>query len=868
MIRFIDDLKGIRGKSLYEEVKFCRKEIKALKKEDNLSKNRTKIKELYEKIDELQFIPEYLCVIVDKNKDYLRACKGFYVNGVKYGRLVGTPGGIKNSTVVFAAECTKDGMPIREPLVKRIDNGRNTKKELVPAKFEAYRSLTCSASLPVSNPSGVIVVNDCITHFKSDYISLNDERDGEPAMEFVRDGDVKLDNSDGYGILLPSLAAKWSTELNESSTVSGFCIRNSFCKGMLFAFDYIDFAETVAKKYTVIDAWGNMQDIRNAEVILTTSMLKLWDSYSSVDDYLKNCKQNGYSFSATKTCETERTNSRELNYQFLQSYELSDDEIMKLIEPTVTDFCGVLGGDIDKTILFLKGINQNANSVASSDNDCAKALMIDQVTINDPYIRSRVNHSIQKKISNAKLGRVRVSGDYSVISGDPYALCQSIFGLDVTGLLRDGCVWSGYWNSRGVSDVVCFRAPMSCHNNIRKMTVYHDSLTDYWYRFMKDAIIVNAWDTLAQAENGFDEDGDLLFTTNNEILLKNTRNLPAIFCIQRKAAKKIPNEDDLIQSNIDSFGNDIGSITNKVTAMFEVASRFDRDSPERKVLQYRIMCGQLFQQNAIDKTKGIVAKDMPEYWYALSKAKDEDKNKPGYIKNALIVASKNPYFMNYRYSGQKKQYEDYLRIEDLRARRLFDVSFDSLVSKDTLTESEKEFLKYHYENMPVGIGNCTMNRLCSLVERKISGQKSIWSEKCSYFDYSIYKSDCEYSKTQFRQIQDMYNDFHCKWRKYVGESKKYHYESSDIIVHKKEMISNLKTDFACNFEEQTLCNVLLDITYGNKKENQFVWDICGNTIIKNLLSKNNGTIKYLSLDSSGETEFEGNSFAVKTIGGE
>ncbi|MFA6832165.1 MAG: hypothetical protein WCR36_07840, partial [Bacteroidaceae bacterium] len=657
MIRFIDDLKGIRGKSLYEEVKFCRKEIKALKKEDNLSKNRTKIKELYEKIDELQFIPEYLCVIVDKNKDYLRACKGFYVNGVKYGRLVGTPGGIKNSTVVFAAECTKDGIPIREPLVKRIDNGRNTKKELVPAKFEAYRSLTCSASLPVSNPSGVIVVNDCITHFKSDYISLNDERDGEPAMEFVRDGDVELDNSDGYGILLPSLAAKWSTELNESSMVSGFCIRNSFCKGMLFAFDYIDFAETVAKKYTVIDAWGNMQDIRNAEVILTTSMLKLWDSYSSVDDYLKNCKQNGYSFSATKTCETERTNSRELNYQFLQSYELSDDEIMKLIEPTVTDFCGVLGGDIDKTILFLKGINQNANSVASSDNDCAKALMIDQSTINDPYIRSRVNHSIQKKISNAKLGRVRVSGDYSVISGDPYALCQSIFGLDVTGLLKDGCVWSGYWNAKGVSDVVCFRAPMSCHNNIRKMAVYHDSMTDYWYRFMKDAIVVNAWDTLAQAENGFDEDGDLLFTTNNEILLKNTRNLPAIFCIQRKAAKKIPNEDDLIQSNIDSFGNDIGSITNKVTAMFEVASRFDRDSPEYKVLQYRIMCGQLFQQNAIDKTKGIVAKDMPEHWYTPSKAKDEDKNKPGYIKNALIVASKNPYFMNYRYSGQKKQYE-------------------------------------------------------------------------------------------------------------------------------------------------------------------------------------------------------------------
>ena len=74
------------------------------------------------------------------------------------------------------------------------------------AKFEAYRALTCFGSTPVSWPKGIAVVDECITHFKSDVIELNDEADGEPVMTFVKDADIELDESDGYGLILPSLA--------------------------------------------------------------------------------------------------------------------------------------------------------------------------------------------------------------------------------------------------------------------------------------------------------------------------------------------------------------------------------------------------------------------------------------------------------------------------------------------------------------------------------------------------------------------------------------------------------------------------------------------------------------------------------------
>lgn len=70
-------------------------------------------------------------------------------------------------------------------------------------------------------------------------------------------------------------------------------------------------------------------------------------------------------------------------------------------------------------------------------------------------------------------------------------------------------------------------------------------------------------------------------------------------CAQRKAAKKVVSEDDAIAANIASFGDDIGKITNWITSMFEVQSRFEMGSEEYEVLEYRIRSGQLLQQNAM-----------------------------------------------------------------------------------------------------------------------------------------------------------------------------------------------------------------------------------------------------------------------------
>ena len=103
MMRFIDELNG--AKNVEFHISNIKSQIKKLKSEKNLSISRPKIKKLYEELDTYQFKKDYVCVVIDNNKDYYKIYKnGFKINGITYKRLLGTTGGVKNNTIVFVNE--------------------------------------------------------------------------------------------------------------------------------------------------------------------------------------------------------------------------------------------------------------------------------------------------------------------------------------------------------------------------------------------------------------------------------------------------------------------------------------------------------------------------------------------------------------------------------------------------------------------------------------------------------------------------------------------------------------------------------------------------------------------------------------------
>lgn len=869
VMRWIDEINGVENVS--DAVNGLMRKIRSDKKLPRGREVTFRIKEYYSRMYSLQFQRDYICVIMDSNSDYDRANKGFKVNGIEYRRLLGTNGGIKNSIIVYV------NAQIYPELKRRLDNGRAMDVPLVPAKLEAYQALVCSGSTPLPPPRNIIVVKDCITHFKESVIQITDEADGEPVLSHLDNFDIEHNDSDGYGLMTPDYSRRVNEYLSGGGEheISGMNTRYSWTKGMLYTFDFVDFAEKVAGTYEIVDAWGDKRDVRDADIILTVSMLKLWDLYKSWEDYYENCEKNHYQFSVAKTTPDELEPVRTTNYQFLQNYVLSDDDLNELCEPTVNEIKDVLGLDYRKTLAYLLGCGMNERKAAVVEDNYIKALMIEPAMINDPYVRKSVYSMIKKQIECAKKGTIRVDANYAMISGDPYALCQSMFGLEVTGLLRAGEVYHKYWIDKGADEIVCFRAPMSVANNIRRMKLCKSNDAEYWYQYIKTALIYNAWDSACEAMNGADKDGDTNMCTDNPVLVRNTINQPTIICVQRKAEKKIVSEEDIITANKLAFNDDIGVVTNHVTAMIERQAGYSKSSKEYDVLQYRIMCGQLLQQNTIDRAKGIIAKSMPESWYSFSanRIKDDDSEaeKERKLFYQEIVASHKPYFMTYVYPAFMNQVAQYESCNDEDAmRKFFDLDVHTVEELKAFRGQSEEvdaFLDFYEDQKPYGDNLCVINRICRYYEAAFPSYAKMFGDNPP-FDYSILKSDRQYSKTNYSLISGLFakykREYDVEMRDYKQRvssgdvGTEYDYNHDEFISRFRREASELCTN------KYELCDIVVDMCYTREGTKRFAWEIAGDVIVENLLAKNGNRISYPERGGD-EFTFNGQRFTMKSL---
>ena len=119
-------------------------------------------------------------------------------------------------------------------------------------------------------------------------------------------------------------------------------------------------------------------------------------------------------------------------------------------------------------------------------------------------------------------------------------------------------------------------------------------------------------------------------------------------CVQDKMPKKVPIEEDFITSDINGFGDSIGSVTNKATNMISLREKFAPDSEEYKRLTDRINTMMNYQQNAIDRIKGVVARPVPKEWLEtrMHKPKSGDTPEISHDKeiDTRIAANIKPWF--------------------------------------------------------------------------------------------------------------------------------------------------------------------------------------------------------------------------------
>jgi hypothetical protein len=517
------------------------------------------------------------------------------------------------------------------------------------------------------------------------------------------------------------------------------------------------------------------------------------------------------------------------------------------------------------------GSGLDEKSVVHMEPMC-KAIMANPELVKDPYVRSKVGRMIQRRIRDAKIGVLDIAGDYAIAGCDPYILLQHMFGLETTGLLKAGECYHRYWSDINAEEICIFRAPMTSIENVCKLKVVTNAELEKWYKYIKTCILLNGWDTTAMRCNGEDYDSDSNFCTNNKVLLDAFEYKTTLMCEQESSVKKKPEEDDYVKSDINGFGDSIGSVTNKATNMISLREQFDRDSEEYKRLTYRISTMMNYQQNAIDRIKGVVARPVPKEWLNARMFKIEDTDDEDTIRdkqvNVNIAAETKPWFFIYRYSQLKSDLDKYMKSVKSNCKIRFGKKLEDLCSSTDRTEEEELFL-YNYEKyLPISRAPGTMNRICWRIEDAFQTTDVLPDVE---FDNSILKSDALYTNDEYNAVKKLYEEYNKNMQLFLKGTKK----NDSLKEERDAFMTQLIEEFsqACSEvcpDDEVLANVLVDVCYTSNKNKSFAWDIAGEQIFYNVLKNNGNLIQYPIKDDNGDIEFCGKKFSLYTqqIGGD
>ena len=889
--QILRSIRKITNKEIdYEKLEQWYQERDKLKKQKHSTENLERIIELQNNILNMMFIPDYITIVMEHDAHYNYLFKnGLMLNSDKYIRLSSSSSQSRLSTVVFCNE------NIIEELNIVLDNGRDKNKPLCPSKYNAYRGLSGSSTKIVSTPRFCVVPDYETSKMVKVNFVTETEDNKDDNIKVNKNVEIKFNRFDGQGLIKPKKAEQWANELGLDYTPGQWCVRQNFLKGQLTVFDIENFCfEKNEDNYLINtiykDEYGEpiKVDLRDVDIIISESQFKLWDSFNFYD-YVDNCKLNELHWGIALVSPKKPNDILKMNYQFLQTLNLSKENIEKICEQFVEWIQGVNFDNIYYTLLFLMGENLTQESIKnylkSNDNYWLKSLVVNHDLKNDKYIKDKVYKFIKSIIKRGCLGDIILDGNFQVIVSDPFAQMQHICGQKVTGLLKDKEYYCNYWNDKGVSIVDSMRAPLTYKSEHLKLKLVKDiediKIYDKWYKYCKDGgLIVNihGHETLNWA--GSDFDMDIIATTSNIKVINSIfkNELPVVYEAP-KTKSTIFTDEDLFKADLFAFGSIIGSITNKSTSAYALLPLFNKNTNEYKTLVNRLkMCTKL-QSAQIDKAKiGKEVKGIPNIWIERQKFNKDDTKKIKKDKNFLnnILLDKHPYFFIHLYKNTYFNYKKYIKSNDLSCRQKFKISLEEFLKKDydKITQPvEYSFLNAYYKFLPVIDSDSVMNILCRYIEGIDFKIKEKLKTKNNNDLYKLYMHDL------IPKNDEIFNKVLYKYSSFMKELKdlnnmginsssnkdKFNEETDKTTENIYEKFKDEMFKICSNAYELT--NYLVEIFYVQYKSSNkdILWNSFGKYIFNNVKRKNNNPILFPTPDDSGDIIYLNKKFKLEEV---
>jgi len=884
--QILRSIRDIRKHSIkYEHIENLFKERNIRKQRYHSIENSKRIIEIQDRINRTMFIPDYITIVIEHRSHYKKIFnEGVIVNNKRYSRLSCSSGQARVSTVVLCCE------EIIDELKRRLNNGRDLTKQFAPSKFNAYFGLAGSSTHLVSEPK-FIVIKDFINtdKFKANYVIEKDWNIDDDIE--IREVEMEMNRTDGMGLISPKQASIWAKDLGLNWIPSQFCIRQSFLKGMLCVFDIHKFCQEINNGEYIVDtiykdSEGNYikADLREYDVIISESQFKLWDSYSDINTYINNCHKNKLYWGVSQYTPQEAKNILKLNYQFIQTLNLNQDNIEKLSQQFVDWICGVSYDNIYYTLLFLLGVNNTKNSIKNylinSDNYWIKSLLINPELKNDKYIQTKIRNLLKVRIQNGCMGDIFVDGNFQVLVYDPYGFMQHVCGLEVTGLLKKDEFYSNYWNNKKIKQVNGMRSPLTYRSEHVILNLVKDNETEKWYKYCKLGIILNYHGHEVVNFGGADVDFDILATTSNQEIINGVFNneLPVVYS-PPTPEKIVFIDEDLYKADTFSFGSIIGSITNKSSNGYALLSniedKYGKDSDEYKITLSRLKQCCKAQSAQIDKAKiGREVKGIPKIWVYKQKINVDDSEeiiKKIELHNSILL-NKYPYFFKYLYKTANKKYKKYCEMNEITCHQKYKMSFKKLKELDRLSFEQKEFVDNFYKYMPLTYSNNPMNLLCKYIEGiNFEINKKIKSLDDSNIISIYINKEHPYTNEQYKEVINILNQHinKIRYNKILFNDVANDYNYDDNIIQDFKIDNDLLEQELNNFcsDVYLVTNILIDYFYKDKisSNKDILWNTYGKYIYNNVKKNNIDNPKFPFPNKYGKINYLGLNYSLKEL---
>ena len=454
--------------------------------------------------------------------------------------------------------------------------------------------------------------------------------------------DITITEFDGEGFISPRLADLLDKGHNS------FQIRMPYIKGVVHKVDFATLLSELEAPF-IVDIWDKKHNPADVDIILTESMFKglEWMSYNDLSwaKYLERCKKYNHALYVSGKDKVESQNTTELNYQFLNTLSMTNDEFRPkdlplgfkgspeydsrhwITKTTETKYYRLVADNEARRRYF----TDKSGEDLTDDRRKFRAELIakNSFFIDEPIYAKELKDKADNLLSRYAMGKLLVAGDNRYLSDDllrliAYMVKQSVGEGSAYRRLEQEFISGNFMYAPQPcyekSDYyTILRSPHIARNEeVLVKSMVPGELREKYLSHLSYVIMVDARSLIPERLGGADFDGDMVKTIADPLINK---------CVMRSSTElpllKIPTEEPLTADANDwyerfitvknTFSSRVGQISNAalnrgIIAYDENTADEDKERYYHEVETLAILTGL-----EIDSAKSGVKPDLSEY---------------------------------------------------------------------------------------------------------------------------------------------------------------------------------------------------------------------------------------------------------------